>query len=48
MTRRLNDKMDYGLKKMNEMDYSLKKMNEMSYGLKEMNDTMTKVEVMRG
>ena len=35
MTRRQDDKMDYGLKKMNEMDY----------GLKEMNDTMTKAEV---
>ena len=45
MTRRLNDKMPYGLKKMNEMHYSLKKMNEMSYGLKEMNDTVTKAEL---
>ena len=48
MTRKLNDKMDYGLKKMNEMDYGLNKMNEMDYGLKKMNDTMTKAEVMRG
>ena len=58
MTRRLNDKMDYGLKKINEMDYGLKKMNEIDYGLKEMNemdydfketnDTMTKAEVMWG
>ena len=46
MTQRLNDKMDYGLKEMNEMDYGLKKMNEMDYGLKEMNDTMAKAEVM--
>ena len=38
MTRRQDDKMNYGLKKMNEMDY----------GLKEMNDTMTKAEAMRG
>ena len=37
MTRGLNDKMDYGLKKMNEMDYGLKKMN----------DATTKAEVMR-
>ena len=44
--RRLNDKMDYGLKKMNEMDYDLKEMNEVEYGLKEMNDTKTKAEVM--
>ena len=36
VTRRLNDKMDYGLKEMNEMDY----------GLKEMNDAMRKAEVM--
>ena len=48
MTRRLNDKMDYGLNKVNEMDYGLNKKNEMDYGLKKMNDTMTKVEVMRG
>ena len=46
MTRRLNDKMDYGLKKMNEMDFDLKETNKMNYGLKEMNDTMTKAEVM--
>ena len=46
MIRRLNDKMDYGLKKMNEMDYGLEKMNEMNYGLKEMNDNMTKAEGM--
>ena len=26
MTRRQDDKMDYGLKKMNEMDYGLKEM----------------------
>ena len=26
--RRLNDKMDYALKKMNEMGYALKKMND--------------------
>ena len=48
MTRRLNDKIDYGLKEINNMDYGLKEMNEMDYGLKEMNDTMTKAEVMRG
>ena len=36
VTRRLNDKMDYGLKE----------INEMNYGLKEMNDAMTKAEVM--
>ena len=48
MKRRLNDKMDYGLKKMNEMDYDLKEMNEVEYGLKEMNDTKTKAEVMQG
>ena len=47
MTWRLNDKMDYDLRKMSEMDYGLKKMNKMDYGLKEMNDTMTKAEVMR-
>ena len=46
MTRSLNDKMDYGLKKMNEMDFDLKEINKMDYGLKEMNDTMTKAEVM--
>ena len=46
LTRRLNEKMDYGFKEMNEMDYGLKKMNKMDYGLKEMNDTMTKAEVM--
>ena len=44
-TRRLNDKMDHGLKGMNEMDYGLKKINEMDYRLKEMN-IMTKTEVM--
>ena len=44
LTRRLNEKMDYGFKEMNEMDYGLKKMNKMDYGLKEMNDTMTKAE----
>ena len=44
LTRRLNEKMDYGLKEMNEMDHGLKKMNKMDYGLKEMNDTMTKAE----
>ena len=38
VTRRLNDKKGYGLKKTNEMDYGLKKINE----------TMTKAEVMRG
>ena len=38
VTRRLNDKMDYGFKKMNKMDYGFKKMN----------DTMTKAEVMGG
>ena len=38
MTRRLNDKEDYGLKKMNEIDYGLKETNEMDYGLKEMNE----------
>ena len=48
VTRRLNDKMDYGFQKMNKVDYGLKKMNEMDYGLKEMNDTMTKAEAMRG
>ena len=48
MTRRLTDKMDYGLKEMNEMDYGLKKNNKMDYGLKEINDTMTKAEVMLG
>ena len=48
VTRRLNDKIDYGLKEINEMDYGLKEMNEMDYGLKKMNDTMTKAEVMRG
>ena len=36
VTRRLNDKKDYSLKKMNEIDY----------GLKETNDTVTKAEVM--
>ena len=46
MTRRLNNKMDYGLKEINERDYGLKEMNEMDYDLKEMNDTMTKAEVM--
>ena len=46
LTRRLNEKMDYGFKEMNEMDYGLKKMNKMDYGLKEVNDTMTKAEVM--
>ena len=46
MTRRLNGKMDYGLKKMNEIDYGLKEMNKMGCGLKEMNDTKTKAEVM--
>ena len=46
VARRLNDKMDYGLKKMNEMDFDLKEINKMDYGLKEMNDTMTKAEVM--
>ena len=45
MTRIQDDKMDYGLKKMNEMDYGLKEMNKMDYGLKKMNDTMTKAEV---
>ena len=44
LTRRLNEKMDYGFKEMNEMDHGLKKMNKMDYGLKEMNDTMTKAE----
>ena len=48
MTRRLTDKIDYGLKEMNEMEYGLKKNNKMDYGLKEINDTMTKVEVMLG
>ena len=38
VTRRLNYKMDYGLKKMNEMDYGWKRMNE----------TMAKAEMMRG
>ena len=46
MTTRLNDKMDYGLKEMNEMDYGLKEMNEMDCGLKKMNNTMTKAELM--
>ena len=46
MTRRLNNKMDYGLKEINERDYGLKELNEMDYDLKEMNDTMTKAEVM--
>ena len=46
MARRLNNKMDYGLKEINERDYGLKEMNEMDYDLKEMNDTMTKAEVM--
>ena len=44
LTRKLNEKMDYGLKEMHEMDHGLKKMNKMDYGLKEMNDTMTKAE----
>ena len=44
LTRKLNEKMDYGFKEMNEMDHGLKKMNKMDYGLKEMNDTMTKAE----
>ena len=44
LTRRLNERMDYGFKEMNEMDHGLKKMNKMDYGLKEMNDTMTKAE----
>ena len=58
MIRRLNDKMDYGLKEMNEMEYGLEKMNEMNYGLKEMNrmdsglkemnDNMPKAEGMQG
>ena len=46
MTTRLNDKVDYGLKEMNEMDYDLKEMNEMDCCLKKMNNTMTKAEVM--
>ena len=46
VTRRLNGKMDYGLKKMNEIDYGLKEMNKMGCGLKEMNDAKTKAEVM--
>ena len=46
MTTRLNDKMDYGLKEMNEMDYGLKEMNEMDCCLKKMNNTMTKAELM--
>ena len=29
MTRRLNDKEDYGLKEMNEMDYTLKEINNL-------------------
>ena len=45
--KRLNDKMDYGLKKMND-GLRFKKMNDMDYGLKEINDTIRKVEVMRG
>ena len=44
MTRRLNDKEDYGLKKMNEIDYGLKEMNEMDYTLKEINNLKTKAE----
>ena len=48
MIRKLNGKMDYGLKKMNEMNYGLKEMNEMNYSLNKMNDTMTNAEVMRG
>ena len=48
MTRIQDDKMDYGLKKMNEMDYGLKEMNKMDCGLKKMNDTMTKAEVIWG
>ena len=46
MTTRLNDKVDYGLKEMNETDYGLKEMNEMDCCLKKMNNTMTKAEVM--
>ena len=46
MTTRLNDKVDYGLKEMNEMVYGLKEMNEMDCCLKKMNNTMTKAEVM--
>ena len=45
MTRRQDDKMNYGLKKMNEMDYGLKEMNEMDCGLKKINDTMAKRRV---
>ena len=45
-TKRLNDKKDYGLRKINEMDCGSKKMNEMDYGLKKMKDTMTQAEVM--
>ena len=46
LTRRLNDKLDYGLKKMNEMDYGLKEMNELDYGLKKMNNSLAKAKVM--
>ena len=46
LTRRLNDKLDNGLKKMNEMDYGLKEMNEMDYGLKKMNNSLAKAKVM--
>ena len=46
VTRRSNDKLDYGFKKMNEMDYGLKEMNEMDYGLKKMNNSLAKTKVM--
>ena len=46
VTRRSNDKLDYGFKKMNEMDYGLKEMNEMDYGLKKMNNSLAKAKVM--
>ena len=42
MTRRLNDKIDYGLKEINEMDYGLQEMNEIDYDLIEMNDANDK------
>ena len=45
MTRRHDDKMNYGLKKMNKTDYGLKEINEMACGLKKMKNTMAKRRV---